>query len=328
MDKVFTNRADLCDVADRWSVSLQAAQLRAVLAQAAARATRTGQATPASLVLSVPASDPLRILRAFQRLYAGQCLYWEQPSRQMALVGAGAALNLETHGAARFDEAALAVHVLRSEAVIAYDSVFTEPVTHGPVLFGGFRFDPLSTHTPLWRDFPAGLLILPTLLFRQQHQQTTLTLSQLVRATDDLDRLSNSLSMQVTTLSQLVQSQPDFSTPTDQESQGYRVHNVCSEKDWRNLVAGTVRAIQQGEFAKIVLARAAQVAANEQPFTLTATLQRLRQSYPAANVFAFQRGTRAFLGATPERLLHAQGGQLHTVALAGSAPRGENEAED
>ena len=328
MDKVFTNRADLCDVADRWSVSLQTTQLRAVLAQAAARSTRTGQATLASLVLSVPASDPLRILRALQQLYAGQCLYWEQPSRQMALVGAGSALNLETHGTARFDEAALAVHALSTEAVIAHDPVFTKPVTHGPVLFGGFRFDPLSTHTPLWRDFPAGLLILPTLLFRQQHQQATLTLSRLVRATDDLDSLSNSMSVQVAMLSQLVRSLPDFSALADQESQEYCVHNVCSEQDWRNLVAGTVRTIQQGEFAKIVLARAAQVVANEQPFTLTATLQRLRQSYPAANVFAFQRGARAFIGATPERLLHAQDGQLHTVALAGSAPRGENEAED
>ncbi len=352
MDKVFANRADLCGVAERWSVSFQSAQLRAVLAQAAARAAQAGQATLASLVLSVPTCDPLQILRALQQLYAGRCFYWEQPSRQMALVGAGTALKLETHGTTRFDEAALAARELSAEAVIAYDPAFTGPVAGGPVLFGGFSFDPLRASTPLWRDFPAGLLVLPTLLFRQHQQQATLTLNWLVQASADLDNLSNGMGRQLAALSQLVRSLPDDpasqttskggiydtsqlvnalpngSISADTEDLEYQVHDLWPARDWQNLVGRTVHEIQQGTFAKVVLARAAQVVANEQPFTLTATLQRLRQSYHSANVFAFQRGPRTFLGATPERLLRAHNGRLHTMALAGSAPRGSNEVED
>jgi isochorismate synthase len=41
-----------------------------------------------------------------------------------------------------------------------------------------------------------------------------------------------------------------------------------------------------------------------------------------------QRGTRFFVGATPERLVQAQDGNIYTMALAGSAPRGATPAED
>jgi isochorismate synthase len=41
-----------------------------------------------------------------------------------------------------------------------------------------------------------------------------------------------------------------------------------------------------------------------------------------------QRGERFFVGATPERLIQARNGQIHTMALAGSARRGETEEED
>jgi isochorismate synthase len=88
--------------------------------------------------------------------------------------------------------------------------------------------------------------------------------------------------------------------------------------------------IQQGAFEKVVLARDMQVMLNDPTgtFDIDATLQRLRESYPAAYVFAVQRGERFFVGATPERLVQAQDGQIHTMALAGSARRGETEEED
>src|SRR5690348_11689810 len=98
MKRVFVSRADPCTAADSWSVHCNYAQLRSVLSQAAAQAVQTGRATPISLVLSLPASDPLRIFQAFQALFIGDCFYWEQPSRQIALVGAGTALSIQAQG--------------------------------------------------------------------------------------------------------------------------------------------------------------------------------------------------------------------------------------
>jgi isochorismate synthase len=96
------------------------------------------------------------------------------------------------------------------------------------------------------------------------------------------------------------------------------------------MVANIVDSIQHGAFEKVVLARDIQVKLDDPStaFDVSLTLQRLRESYPAAYVFAIQRGERFFVGATPERLVQAQDGQIHTMALAGSARRGETIAED
>ena len=104
-----------CNVA---SLTGNPAQLRALLAQAAAQTARTGKATLASLVLPAPTSDPLRVFRALLDLYPGKCSYWEQPNRQTALAGAGATLHLQTQGARRFADAALAWQALRDGAII------------------------------------------------------------------------------------------------------------------------------------------------------------------------------------------------------------------
>jgi menaquinone-specific isochorismate synthase len=96
------------------------------------------------------------------------------------------------------------------------------------------------------------------------------------------------------------------------------------------LVAETVDKIRHGACEKVVLARDIQVQLSEpgEVFEIEGTLQRLRESYPGAYVFAIQRGERFFVGATPERLVQAQDGRLTTIALAGSARRGASEAED
>ena len=89
-------------------------------------------------------------------------------------------------------------------------------------------------------------------------------------------------------------------------------------------------SLQRGAFEKVVLARDIYVTLDDPiaAFDISLTLQRLRESYPTAYVFAIQRGDRFFVGATPERLVQAQDGQIHTMALAGSAQRGANPAED
>ncbi len=331
MKRVFVNRSDAREAAGSLSVSWNATQFYTVLARAAAQAAQTGSATPASLVLPFPAGDALHIFRAFQCLSADDCFFWEEPSRQMALVGVGTALSLQTQGAGRFADAALAWRRLRDKAVIASapdlatDSAQTG---HGPVLVGGFGFDPLRSRTALWQDFPDGLLVLPRLLFSQREGRATLTLSSLVHAIDNLDNLTNCMSEEIAQLTGLLATLPEYVPGVSLADQDGALRDVWPAADWKKLVGQTVQTIRQGAYAKVVLAREAQVAANGQPFSLPATLQCLRQNYPGAHVFAFQRGKQAFIGATPERLIHAQDGKLHTMVLAGSAPRGASEEED
>jgi isochorismate synthase len=109
------------------------------------------------------------------------------------------------------------------------------------------------------------------------------------------------------------------------------IHESMPSGEWMDSVAGMVEMIRRGAFEKVVLAREILLALQDSQaaFDIGVTLQRLRESYPTAYVFAVQRGERFFVGATPERLvLGHRDGQIHTMALAGSARRGETEQED
>ena len=51
-------------------------------------------------------------------------------------------------------------------------------------------------------------------------------------------------------------------------------------------------------------------------------------SAPASTIFAITRGSRTFIGASPERLVSLRGRELRTMAMAGSARRGLDRATD
>lgn len=331
MEKVFVNRMGACEVAGSDSLYWKRTQMRAVLEQAVEQATRTGKTTPVSLVWTLPAGDPLRIFQVLRELSPEDNFFWEQPSLQVALVGAGTAFHLQTQGDERFTEAVRVWQELRDRAVIAYapdiapDSAHTE---QGPVLFGGFRFDPQRPRTALWQNFPDGLLVLPRLLWRQENEQATMIFSCVIEPTANLDRLVDPLYEEMAHLATRLTALPALPKTVSLEHGDDALRNILPATVWKDLVRQTVDVIRQGAYTKVVLAREAQVLANGRSFSLPATLQQLRQSYPGAHVFAFQRGEHAFTGATPERLVHAQNGKLHTMALAGSAPRGANEEED
>jgi len=89
---------------------------------------------------------------------------------------------------------------------------------------------------------------------------------------------------------------------------------------WRALVVQAVQAIRAGELDKVVLARAErQTCAPTQ--TPARILRWLRRNDNSAHLFAVRRGSRCFIGATPELLVSVENGCVHTHALAGTARR-------
>ncbi|HEY1354535.1 MAG TPA: isochorismate synthase [Ktedonobacteraceae bacterium] len=311
-----------------WPISCQATDLQRALRLAAARAAQTGGCVPASVVLAYRATDPLCVWQAFQELAPGECFYWEQPERQVALVGAGVALSMHMQGEQRFIEAARAWRRLRAEMIVGSAPEVPLSADHGPVLIGGFSFDPGRPRSYLWQHFPDGLLLLPRLLFRQHAGVATLTFSALVHTMDTLDTLSRAIDAELMQLRALLSGPDAVALPAYAPARLYALRDIWPVQTWQDLVADAVSSIGQGAYAKVVLAREAEVISDTQPFDLARTLQNLRQGYANACIFALQRGEQTFIGATPERLVRARSGRLHTVALAGSAPRGADAQED
>ncbi|HZO74885.1 MAG TPA: isochorismate synthase [Ktedonobacteraceae bacterium] len=329
METVFLDTLATRNAAGVWSVSCDRDLLLATLQQASSQAARLGRGVLASFSQPVEFCNPLRVFIAFRQLAMGESFFWERPREQRALVGVGAAATIEAHGSTRFAKATEQWRALQQDAVIACAPGAMPHDTGGPVFFGGFAFDPLNTHTPLWKGFPDGLLVLPALAFHCNEDGAALTINRIVAAAEDVENLARAI---IAAMSR-VQAEVERIVPDPQQvmSRGREQlleQDLLPRAEWQAQVADAVKMIRGGAYEKVVLARGVRVINDAKAFDIDTTLCRLRMNYPGAYVFAIQRGERYFTGATPERLICSQDGQLQTIALAGSAPRGTSEEED
>ncbi|GAA4918337.1 isochorismate synthase [Actinomycetospora succinea] len=98
-------------------------------------------------------------------------------------------------------------------------------------------------------------------------------------------------------------------------------------------VARALEMIAEGEFEKVVLARAATLTAPE-PLDVAAVLERLAARNPTGYVFAAdvtdpqEAGPRTLLGNSPELLAARRGDAVVSHPLAGTAPRSPDPEED
>ena len=94
------------------------------------------------------------------------------------------------------------------------------------------------------------------------------------------------------------------------------------------MIQQATRRIHSGEFEKVVLSRTSHAEINV-PLFLPKILARLAARYPDCYRFLIEpEPGKAFFGATPELLANVTSRHLHTVALAGSTPRGKTWQED
>lgn len=309
--------------------------LARTLQTALERAMRRGHAVLASMTQTMTWYDPLDTFAGCLLSGLGESFFWERPSESTALVGIGAATTIETQGEGRFREAAARWRALMQNAVVQTADVV--PIAgSGPTLFGGFTFDALAPHTDLWHDFPDGLLVLPSLLFSYGPRGVALTINVMVDANENTGQHMAECSQAIT---HLLTSVEQAMSHREEQGANYelQMHDLLSASAWQQRVGDVAREIRAGRYEKVVLARGVQVGqvtpqdAMEQgqtAFDIRGVLRRLRRGYPGAYVFAMQRGRRFFAGATPERLVQAQDGNIYTMALAGTAPRGATPEED
>jgi len=342
-----TNTLLIDHIGQQYTALLDQSALFATLHSARAKATQLRRDIIASFTLPIERYNTLQAFLGVQQAALGEIFFWEQPSEQNALIGVGNALAIETVGNTSAMDAAAQWRALLQDAVISsaenvqeIDAVYG----HGPVFFGGFAFDPDTLHTPLWAGFPDGLLILPRFLLRYSKNHTTLTINVSLHAEDDIEQcfhqinhdtqhlltaIRNSSTLQDTGRPQLSPLHVANGRESEAHESVLKIQDTLPATVWMQKVAEVAHDIRHGLLEKVVLARSVQVTPQVgASFAIVDVLGRLRQSYPSTYIFAMQRGTHFFIGATPERLVQAQNGQIHTMALAGSARRGTTQTED
>ena len=324
-----------------------------ILAQAIERARRLGRPVLASHTEWTERRDPLALFAAAEGLGATR-LFWEHREDDAAgrsISGLGAAHRVIAEGPARFGEAGSGWDALLADALIALPDDAPRWGA-GPLLLGGFRFDPLAPRSEAWAAFPDGLLILPRLtLVWADGDRCLLTLNALVAPnTDPLAAAEALLALRDQALDlpapdtawdglarnaaggfghqTIARGHEDSLSAT----QHLEAKDVLPAGAWQGAVADTARQIREGRYEKVVLARQVRLR-SPQPFDAAAALERLRDRFPSAFLFAVgvpeANGEEAlFLGATPERLIRLEGDLLETSVLAGSTRRGATPDED
>ena len=189
--------------AGEWPVSIDRELLIETLREAAGRSGQEHPAVLASFTQPVEWCDTIQAFTGARQARLGECFFWEQPAEQNTLVGVGAETTIESSGSACFSDASLARRALMRDAVVTYAPAATPTAASGPVLFGGFAFDPLAPRTQLWTAFPDGLLILPRFLLSFSAARATLTINRMIRASDNVAQCAQEIEADVQHLQSL-----------------------------------------------------------------------------------------------------------------------------
>ena len=248
----------------------------------------------------VPTSiDPLALVRAGSKPF-GSARFFSAPGGDR-WAGLGEAWTATVSGDARF---------ARLDDVLADAPAFPAPFRY----FLGFSFGEDGPQSDIWRGFGSTNLVMPQVSAGIANGEMYLML--MVPAGVDIEAIFDSIG-------QL----RDPGVPLLPDRGAHSVTTHPSPAEWKAAVGEAVSVMRAGVMDKVVLSRSAVVTteADLDPLELTALLT---TAYPQCHAFAWQVGDATFIGASPELLLEKTADLIRLNPLAGSAPRGEGEAED
>ncbi len=309
---------------DRFTVAASDAErLHGRVAEAAAKARRSGTATLAAITVPMPAELDLSAALLNARRPEDRFACLEQPDRDgFVLAGLGEAVTIEASGEARFADVATRARELGREA-LADDPAKDpgRPPAAGPVFIGGFAFAHNGGRSPEWSGLKPASLVLPELSLARQGE-ARMTLAALVAPDDDAAAVAERLLQRVGELA------PGLMPLLDPDPvERTRVASAAPPSHYEHAVERAVERIRAGELQKVVLAREVRAHAPA-PHDPAAVFGALRELFPACYCWCVGTPEAAFVGASPELLVRRDGQRAQTVALAGTTRRSADPSVD
>ncbi len=190
--------------------------------------------------------------------------------------------------------------------------------------YGGFRFQESDLSSPHWNKFKAYRFIVPRIEILRRGDEVEMACN--LRG-GDTARVEEALQTIASDLRAL--QRPADTLETELPPLVDRV-DLPDKKGWEQLVHRALDAIAGHELEKVVLARETEFHFDtDTTLDPIGLLRRLLRHTNNAYEFCFHpTANRAFLGASPERLFHRNNVYLQSEALAGTRPRGANDAAD
>ncbi|NEU32578.1 isochorismate synthase [bacterium LRH843] len=296
-------------------VTLQDTELKIGVLEAIEKAKTLAKPVLVSEVKKVKRMDPLSLFAAGS--VHGERFLWKAPSNEL-MIGIGICKKIE------FDQAANRFSHIEEEwdrflenAIIINEMDVSGT---GPLMFGGFSFDPFKEKTKLWSKFSGSLFHVPKFMYSEINGQAYMTTNVLCTEHDDQSLVEEIDDGKNALFSSL-------STSYHCESHKLLKEIEVNPVEWMKKVDLIIDELKEGPLKKVVLAREMRLLF-DRPVQLEMVLYKLMQMQGDSFIFAFESNGDCFVGATPERLVKKQEQHLFITCLAGSIPRGETKEED
>ncbi|MDZ5712563.1 isochorismate synthase [Jeotgalibacillus haloalkalitolerans] len=283
--------------------------------QAYERAEKSNQPVLYSKTMEIEPIDPLQFYEAGYSIFNGRRSFWQDPKSELIFAGAGSAKTFHMKDQNRFDSLSDQWKTFLKNAVIEKGDAWT-----GPVILGGFSFDPKKPKSAEWSSFEQGYFQLPAFMLTvDQYGKTYLTMNVECKKGDHAVNVWNQMQKQKTAL-------------LNKSDSSLKDVNVLSIKEfepeqWKSSLSSVVDRINRTELEKVVLARKVKVSFNDKKRS-DSVLEKLRDDQSESFIFSFESGESCFIGATPERLIKKYQNKVLSTCLAGSIARGKTVEED
>ncbi|MBE4908409.1 isochorismate synthase [Bacillus luteolus] len=263
--------------------------------------------------------DPLTFFTIGNKYFPGKRFFWTEPSNETILVGLGFSHTIEVNQSLnRFQN----IEEEWKRLLITNQKNQKEfKIGTGPMLFGGFSFDPYKKKTKLWSNFLDAKFVMPTLMLTVHKDECYLTTNFLYNKEEEIQTREHELNPIKDELL------TEYNLPSETLlGQDFKMTEVMPE-EWKQSVKEVTNKIKQGQVEKVVLAREVRLFFDNS-IEITNVIANLREQQPLSYTFAFENGKDCFVGASPERLVKKENQEVLSTCLAGSIKRGTTLKED
>ncbi|TDL34165.1 isochorismate synthase [Jeotgalibacillus sp. S-D1] len=270
-----------------------------------------------SMVTPIDSVDPLQFYESGFKLYQGERSFWQDRNKDLVLVGVGNAKTFTSNERDhRFMDIKNQWTTFLADAIQVGDKILGT----GPLVMGGFSFDPRQEAELEWTNFSHGHFQLPSFMLTNDRQQGSfLTVNIVCTASDNPKKIWDRMQLEKNNL---------FETFNQQIEDVNVIRTTEIQPDqWKKTLTSVVKRLNKGEMEKVVLARKIKVDFDGKKRSDT-VLERLRDDQTNSFIFSLEVLDSCFIGATPERLVNQSNRSILSTCLAGSIERGETIEED
>lgn len=187
--------------------------------------------------------------------------------------------------------------------------------------FGGMCFNPKKESSSEWLPFSPLRFHIPTLLLIERNKELKIRMSFFNSEGLDGEKVKKAFAQEIQTLF--------FEQEVSERSRHTGHFQLLPNKEeWCDMISKALGHIQSKEVYKVVLGRK-RILKAKSPWDPQIMLDKLLSSKEESYLFYYQPSSDvAFISKSPEKLFALKGNDLTTEAIAGTRPRGQNEAQD